>query len=85
MSESLQDVYKARETWEQEQMGAGNESTFYIKKKNTSSVGRHGKKYFIGIAQYKDSVELELMKYSLPCSRIYYTELGHFTVLSSVR
>ena len=39
------------------------------------------RKYFIGIAQYKDGVELELMKYSLLCSRIYYTEFGHFTVL----
>ena len=28
MSESLEDVYKANETWEQAQMGAGNESTF---------------------------------------------------------
>ena len=34
MSESLEDVYKVSETWEQEQMGACNESTFYIKKEN---------------------------------------------------
>ena len=27
MSESLKDVYKANETWEQAQMGVGNEST----------------------------------------------------------
>ena len=39
------------------------------------------RKYFIGIAQYKDGVELELMKYSLPCSRIYCSEFGLFTVL----
>lgn len=30
MSESHEDVYKANETWEQEQMGAGNESTFFL-------------------------------------------------------
>ena len=27
MSESLEDVYKANKTWEQAQMGVGNEST----------------------------------------------------------
>ena len=40
-----------------------------------------GKEVFYRIAQYKDSVELELMKYSLPCSRIHCTALGLFTVL----
>ena len=31
MSESLEDVYKVNETWKQDQMDEGNESTFYKK------------------------------------------------------
>ena len=33
MSESQEDVYKANETWEQAQMGASKESTFYKRKR----------------------------------------------------
>lgn len=57
MSESLEDVYKADETWEQAQMGAGkagNESTFY--KKNFIGRAIWEKKYSIGITEYKDGV-----------------------------
>ena len=79
MAESLEDVYKVNETWEQSQMGVGNESTFL--QKNLIGRAIWERKYFIGIAQYKDGVELELMKYSLSSSRMYYTELGLFTVL----
>lgn len=57
MSESLEDVYKADETWEQAQMDAGkagNESTFY--KKNFIGRAIWEKKYSIGITEYKDGV-----------------------------
>ena len=39
---SPEDVYKAIETWEQAQMGVGNESTFYEKKKphRSSDMGK---------------------------------------------
>ena len=60
-------------------MGVGDESTFL--QKNLIGRAIWERKYLIGIAQYKDGVELELMKYSLPSSRIYYTEFGLFTML----
>ena len=49
-------------------------------KKNLIGRAIWERKYFIGIAQYKEGVELELMKYSLPNSRIYYTEFIFCTV-----
>ena len=72
MSESLEDVYKVNETWEQAQMGVGNEST--LLQQNLIGRAIWENKYFIGIAQYKDGVELELIKYAVPSSRIYYTD-----------
>ena len=62
-------------------MGVGDESTFLIKKLDRS--GDKGKKVFYRdySNEYKDGVELELEKYSLPCSRIHCTALGLFTVL----
>ena len=37
MSESLEDVYKANETWEQALMGVCKESNFLLKKLDRSS------------------------------------------------
>ena len=60
---SPEDVYKAIEAWKQAQMGVGNESTFY-EKKNLIGRAIWERKYFIGIAQYKDGVELELLVFT---------------------